>query len=290
MPNPPKDLNVISSLLQVVQDLRGPDGCPWDKEQTHQSLAPYAIEETFEMIEALETKSDGDFCDELGDVLFQVVLHSQLAQERGAFQFSDVVRAISEKIVRRHPHVFADLKVKDSAEVLKNWDQIKAEEKKLKAQNNSQTAVPLNKVFKIPKGLPALQAADAIGEKTQKYNFDWFHAAQVLAQLKEEIQELEQAMTESVSPESFAHMEHELGDVLFSAAQLARHLKIEPETALRKTNYRFENRFVKMLEISNTSQENTTALTQDEALSQFAKLSQSEKENLWEQAKQQTND
>ena len=120
MPNPPKDLNEISSLLQVVQDLRGPEGCPWDKEQTHQSLAPYAIEETFEMIEALESKSDVEFCDELGDVLFQVALHSQLAKERGAFQFSDVVRTISEKIVRRHPHVFAGVKVKDSAEVLKN--------------------------------------------------------------------------------------------------------------------------------------------------------------------------
>lgn len=286
MPNPPKDLNEISSLLQVVQDLRGPEGCPWDKEQTHQTLAPYAIEETFEMIEALESKSDIEFCDELGDVLFQVALHSQLAKERGAFQFADVVQAITEKIVRRHPHVFANLKVKDSAEVLKNWDEIKAEEKKLKPPQPAS----LKKVFKMPKGLPALQAADAIGEKTQKYNFDWFHTSQVLAQLKEEITELEQAMAESVSPESFNHIEHELGDVLFSAAQLSRHLKIEPETALRKTNYRFENRFLKMLEIMQTSTTTLADFNQEELLSHFAKISQNEKEILWEQAKQQTKD
>ena len=161
-----------------------------------------------------------------------------------------------------------------------------SEEKKLKAE----LTVPFKKVFKIPKGLPALQAANAIGEKTQKYNFDWFHASQVIAQLKEEIQELEQAMSESVSPESFSHMEHELGDVLFSAAQLARHLKIEPETALRKTNSRFESRFLKMLEIMKTTAHSANIINQDEILSHFAKLSQNEKEILWELAKQQSVD
>lgn len=284
MPNPPKDLNTISSLLQVVQDLRGPDGCPWDKEQTHLTLAPYAIEETFEMVEALESSSDADFCEELGDVLFQVVLHSQLAQERGAFSFSDVVQAITEKIVRRHPHVFANLAVSGMDEIFKNWDDIKAAEKKSKSTPTTE----LKKIFKVVKGLPALQAAGKIGEKTEKYRFDWSHSKEVLAQLKAEIVELEEALEESVSPESFENVEHELGDVLFSVAQLSRHLKIEPETALRKTNIRFENRFVNMLQILRDSDPKNQGLSQEKLLELFTQLPQNEKESLWESSKKLT--
>lgn len=282
MPNPPQDLNTISSLLQVVQDLRGPEGCPWDKEQTHMSLAPYAIEETFEMVEALESSSDPDFCEELGDVLFQVVLHSQLAQERKAFTFTDVVQSITEKIVRRHPHVFANLQVSGIDEVFKNWDDIKTAEKKSKATPSSD----LKKIFKVVKGLPALQAAHKIGEKTEKYRFDWSHPREVVAQLKAEIVELEEALDESVSPEAFAHVEHEVGDVLFSVAQLARHLKIEPETALRKTNVRFEDRFIKMLQLLRESKPEFLGLDQDEILAQFATLSAPEKESLWKRSKE----
>lgn len=284
MPNPPKDLNTISSLLQVVQDLRGPEGCPWDKEQTHLTLAPYAIEETFEMVEALESEIDTDFCEELGDVLFQVVLHSQLAKERGAFTFTEVVQSITEKIVRRHPHVFANVSVSGIEEVFKNWDEIKADEKRSKATPDSD----LKKIFKIVKGLPALQAANKIGEKTEKHRFDWSHPQEVLAQLKTEIVELEEALAESVSPESFAHVEHEVGDVLFSVAQLARHLKIEPETALRKTNIRFEDRFIKMLVLLRESNPGFSSLNQDEILAQFATLSGPEKEGLWQRSKQMT--
>lgn len=284
MPKPPKDLNTISSLLQVVQDLRGPQGCPWDKEQTHQTLAPYAIEETFEMVEALESGSDADFCEELGDVLFQVVLHSQLAKEREAFSFDKVVQSITEKIVRRHPHVFANLAVSGMDEIFKNWDEIKAEEKKLKATPTSD----LKKVFKVVKNLPALQAAGKIGEKTEKYGFDWNHPKEVLSQVKAEIAELEEALEESVSPESFEHIEHELGDVLFSVAQLSRHLKIEPETALRKTNVRFENRFLNMLQILRDSNPTHQNFTPDQLLEAFAQLPSAEKENLWKISKKLT--
>ena len=121
MPHPPKTLNHFDSLVQVIRDLRGPDGCPWDQEQTHQTLTPYAIEETFEMVEAIESGDDSHMCEELGDVLFQVVLHAQLAEERKAFNMSDVVNSITSKIVRRHPHVFSDTRVQNSEEVLKNW-------------------------------------------------------------------------------------------------------------------------------------------------------------------------
>lgn len=292
MPKPPVVLNEISSLLQIVADLRGPEGCPWDKEQTHQTLAKYAIEETFEMVETIESKDDPAFCDELGDVLFQVVLHSQLATERGAFSFQDVIQAISEKIVRRHPHVFSNLGSQSKDQVLKKWDEIKAEEKKKKSQ-------PLNGVpgvqpspIEIPKGLPALQAADKIGQKTEKFNFDWSHPKEVLRQMKLEIAELEEALDETVSPDAFDHITHELGDVLFTMAQLCRKLKVDPEFALRDMNRRFVTRFSKMIEILKMDQ--TITLSQTELdfekaneliLDHFKSMDREKKELLWIKAK-----
>jgi tetrapyrrole methylase family protein / MazG family protein len=263
MPQPPKTLNHFDSLVQVIRDLRGPEGCPWDKEQTHQSLTPYAIEETFEMVEAIESGDDAHMCEELGDVLFQVVLHAQLANERKAFDIGDVVNSITSKIVRRHPHVFADTQVESSDEVLKNWDEIKKAEKKNKPEKKK-TALD------VPVGLPSLQRAHKIGEKTEKYKFDWSEAAQVLAQLKAEITELEEAMAEKDA----AHIEHEMGDVLFSAAQVARHISVEPETALRSANDRFTSRFDKMLALSGS-------------LEAFIQKTSPEKEKLWALAKQE---
>lgn len=259
MPQAPKTLNRIESLIQIVKDLRGPEGCPWDKEQTHITLAPYAIEEVFEMVEAIENGDDQHTCEELGDVLFQVILHATMAEERGAFSIQDVILSISSKIVRRHPHVFSDTKVKDSNEVIKNWDEIKKLEKQNKIQKQD--------FFNVPKGLPALQAANKIGEKTERYKFDWSTTEDVLKQLKSEIQELEDAM-KNMKP---SELEHEMGDVLFSAAQLARHLKTEPETNLRTANKRFIQRFEKMLE--------------NKTLDEFTALSSDEKENLWKLAK-----
>lgn len=260
MPQAPKTLNTFEALNQLILDLRGPDGCPWDKEQTHKSLAPYAIEEASEMAEAIEFGDDAHMCEELGDVLFQVVLHAAMAKERGAFDIADVIQGISEKLVRRHPHVFSDVKVTGPEEVIQNWDEIKRKEKAGKKPKS---------VIDVPAGMPALQRAHKIGEKTKKLRFDWQEAGQVLEQLKEEIAELEEA----VQQKKISHIEHEMGDVLFSAAQLARHLDIEPETALRNTNRRFLKRFEKMLELGAVTSK------------QFEELSPEKKEDLWSQAK-----
>jgi tetrapyrrole methylase family protein/MazG family protein len=265
MPIPPQNLNEFSSLVQLIKDLRGPEGCEWDKKQTHHSLSPYAIEETFEMVEAIESGTDTDMCEELGDVLFQVLIHAQLAAERNAFQISDVIKSISEKLVRRHPHVFSNVKVTSTTDIINNWELIKAEEKKLKNKKSP--------VFNIPKGLPALQAAEKIGDKTNQYKFDWTEVKDVLAQLKSEITELEDVIQND--PENKKHLIHETGDVLFSAAQVARHLSIEPESALRSANTRFSNRFLGMLSECGDD------------LQKFISLSENEKEALWAKVKEQ---
>lgn len=264
MPQAPRTLNTFESLLQVVADLRGPNGCPWDREQTHKSLVPYAIEEVHEMAEAIESGNDPHMCEELGDVLFQVVLHAEMARERGAFDMRDVIESIASKVVRRHPHVFSDTKVADSTEVMKNWDEIKKLEKKNKP--------PSKGFFEIPPSLPALQRAHGIGEKTRKYRFDWTEAPQVLAQLKSEIAELEAAMSAGDSPARAAELHHEMGDVLFSAAQLARHLGSDPEADLREANRRFIRRFEGMV-------------ARKGALESFVAATPGEKEELWKQVK-----
>lgn len=260
MPQAPKTLNQFSSLQQVIADLRGPGGCPWDKEQTHLSLTPYAIEETHEMVEAIESRNDSHMCEELGDVLFQVVLHAQLAAERNAFTIEDVIEGIVSKIVRRHPHVFAEVKVSGTEQVLENWEEIKKLEKK-----NKPTVKP---ALDVPEHLPALQRAGKIGEKTARVGFDWQQVSEVLAQLKSEITELEEALNQK----NQQAIQHEVGDVLFSAAQLARHTNTEPETALRATNRRFINRFDLMIQ-------------QAGSLENFSALAPAEKEKLWALAK-----
>jgi tetrapyrrole methylase family protein / MazG family protein len=263
MPQAPHRLNTFEALLQIIKDLRGLEGCPWDKEQTHKSLAAYAIEESHELAEALESGDDKHICEELGDVLFQVILHAELAAERKAFNIYDVIEAINSKIVRRHPHVFADTKVENTEEVIKNWDEIKKLEKKNKKASSA--------LFDLPKTLPALQKSHKIGEKTQKYKFDWTEPKQVLAQLKSEITELEEAIEEK----DITHIQHEIGDVLFSAAQLARHLGSQPEADLREANRRFISRFEKM--VAHTS-----------SIEEFTKLSSDEKEKLWMTVKKQS--
>jgi tetrapyrrole methylase family protein/MazG family protein len=262
----PNDWRRFESLVEIVAHLRGPDGCPWDREQTHLSLAPYAIEEVFEFVEALESKNSDptEFAlkEELGDVLFQVVLHCQLAKERQAFDIHDVLEILNEKMVRRHPHVFADTKAETSDEVLKNWEQIKKQEKEKKQITETPS-------FQLPPQLPALQKAYKIGKKTEKLNFDWNNSQEVLLKVKEELNELEQ----TISGESTERQEEELGDLLFAIAQLARHLKIEPESAARKANNKFETRFFAMLALAKTKGLN------------FNELSIIEKEKLWQEIK-----
>lgn len=267
MPQPPENLKDIQSLVSIIADLRGPNGCPWDKEQSHKTLAPYAIEETHELVEALESGDDVHMCEELGDVLFQVVLHSQLASERNAFTLTDVIESIASKIVRRHPHVFAAVKVDGTAEVLQNWDEIKRLEKLGKPQKKV--------AIDVPDSMPALQRAHKIGEKTEKLKFDWTEISEVISQLKSEITELEEAILEPHSPERDQHLQHEVGDVLFSAAQVARRLNLEPEGSLREANRRFLKRFEMMLTLGKVTAD------------QFKNLSSSEKEKLWSDAKKE---
>lgn len=264
MPKPPQNRREFNSLLDVVQSLRGPEGCPWDREQTHESLVRFAIEETYELAEALENpnSSDKELIGELGDVLFQVVLHSEIARQEKRFDIFDVIQNLNEKMIRRHPHVFSDVKVSDSEEVIQNWQKIKEKEKN---SSSNEGESPL----KTPPGLPSLMEASKIGSKTKKFGFDWNEVSQVLHKVREEIDEIEEVL------DSKEKVSKEIGDALFSLAQLARHLNLDPETSLRKTNQRFRRRFDFML---NECQGD---------LEQFSNLSAEEKEKLWEKAKTQ---
>ncbi len=266
MPLPPKTLNLFASLVQVIADLRGPEGCAWDKEQTHLTLTRYAIEETHEMVEAIESGDDDHICEELGDVLFQVVLHAQLAKDRGSFGIEDVIESITSKIIRRHPHVFAGVSVSGIDQIFENWDQIKAAEK-------ASRPMKILSAIDVPVSMPALQRASKIGAKTRKLRFDWNETHEVLAQLKSEIAELEAAMAEEKSVTRDQHLIEEMGDVLFSAAQVARHLDVEPESSLREANRRFLSRFEKMLEIGKIDKVG------------FTNLPPQTKEELWQKSK-----
>lgn len=277
----------IQALVDIVADLRGPNGCPWDKEQNHRTLARYAIEETFEMVESLEERealrdkngtnaesfisASHKFKDELGDVLFQVVLHSQLAAEEGSFTFTDVVQNISEKLVRRHPHVFSGVNVSGIDEVWKNWEAIKKAEKAARGEKAA--------LISVPSALPALQRSMAIGEKTKKLKFDWENPQEVWLKVEEEVAELQEAMDNDVMSE----IEHELGDVLFSVAQLARHYELDPEQILRAANARFLGRFEKMIQGYRASEAPTAEV--DDVLKKFGTLSNEDKEKFWQIAK-----
>ncbi|MCB0368761.1 MAG: nucleoside triphosphate pyrophosphohydrolase [Bdellovibrionales bacterium] len=251
--------------MQIVKDLRGPDGCPWDKEQTHESLAPFAIEEVYELIESIERNDTEHFKEELGDVLFQVALHCQLAEELNEFSYRDVLQTLCEKLVRRHPHVFSDVKVKDINEVWSNWEKIKKQEKESKNKQNQ----PI-KTFDFPAALPALQRAHKIGVKSEKLKFDWQHPDDVFNKVLEELNELKVEVEQNSAKEK---IQEEFGDLLFSLAQWARHLNLEAEQTLRKANSKFENRFNKMMSLVSKKKLDWNL------------LSDSEKESLWQEIK-----
>jgi len=235
MVQPPKDLKSFASLLEIVAALRGPEGCPWDKEQTHRTLTPFAIEEAHELAEAIENGDEAEMISELGDLLLQIVLHAEIGRQEKRFDVHDVIRAISEKMVRRHPHVFADAQVADSSEVLANWSEIKArEKKKFDADEAMRFDVALN--------TPALTRSQKIGDKTKRLRFDWQNAGEVLAKVEEELNEVK----DELKGGDKERLEHEIGDLLFSVAQLARHAGLEAEQCLRAANARFEKRFFTM--------------------------------------------
>jgi len=229
----PEAEQAIRRLLEIMDKLRDPGGCPWDREQTLRSLTPYLLEEAHEVIEAIEAGDVAHHKEELGDLLFQVVFQARIAREEGKFDFADVCDVIAEKLTRRHPHVFGDVEVSGSREVVKNWERIKADERKQKGQE------PRSAIGGVPVSLPALVRAERLTEKAGAVGFDWPDARSVLAKVREELEELEQAM-EAGAP---AQVEHELGDLLFAAANLGRWVKVHPEEALRGTLRRFESRF-----------------------------------------------
>ncbi|MGE4132489.1 MAG: nucleoside triphosphate pyrophosphohydrolase [Bdellovibrionales bacterium] len=267
MPKAPEKLRDFDSLLKVVEFLRGPEGCPWDKEQTHQSLTRFAIEEAFELSEAIDSKNKDEIKEELGDLLLQVVLHSEIARQEKTFDIHDVIQILNEKMIRRHPHVFGDKKVNSSAEVLSNWADIKAAEK------GQSSARP---TWSIPAGLPALVRAQKIGDKTEKIGFDWPGFKEVWTKVREEFGELEAELDqlEKNSPNNkHEHLLSELGDLMFTLAQLARHLKGDAEQILRQTNRRFESRFTLMQD-----------LIADDGM-RWTDLSPAEKETYWQKAK-----
>ena len=217
-------------LVEIVAILRGPDGCPWDKKQDHKSLKPYIIEEAYEVIEAIDDEDDVKLSEELGDLLTQIVMHSQMAKERQAFDIEAVAGKISDKLIERHPHVFAKKADLTPEEVLHNWENIKLQ--KAKGDNYSV-------LQGVPPSLPALLKAFRVQEKVGRYGFDWKNPSDVIAKVKEEIAEFEEAL----KSDEKSKQEHELGDLLFSLVNLGRHLGMQPEEALNGTIRRFTKRF-----------------------------------------------
>jgi MazG family protein len=278
------------AFVNVIKTLRTPEtGCPWDLEQDHKSLRPYLIEESHEVLEAIDKGNDEELADELGDVLLQVVLHAQIAEDRGAFDLTTVIDNVKDKMVRRHPHVFGDTEVSDSSDVIRNWEQIKLDEKKASETPLKEGQSKLfESISGIPQSLPALLRAQRIGEKATKIRFDWDSINGVVDKVQEEFTELQQELdllpkeanhissplgsSSDVTKGNRAALEHELGDCLFSLCQLARWLGLNAEDALRACNQRFLSRFKKM----------------DKALdSNFENLSIDQMEAAWQKAKKE---
>ena len=237
---PPRE---IASLLDIMAALRTPgSGCPWDLEQSFATIAPYTIEEAYEVADAIQRGDIADLRDELGDLLLQVVFHARMAEEAGHFDFGGVVEAITTKLIRRHPHVFGDARDLSPAEVKALWGQIKAEEKRDRAKAHGKEDVadyPGGALSGTPLALPALTRALKLQEKASKVGFDWNDAGAVLAKLREEADEIEEALAAGDAE----GVKGEVGDLLFVVANLARHLSVDPEAALRGANAKFERRF-----------------------------------------------
>lgn len=230
---PPDDPRSITGLRQLMAALRNPEGgCPWDLEQDHRSIARYCIEEAYEVVDAIENRSDGELRDELGDLLLQVVFHSQMAEERGAFSFDDVCEAIVTKMIRRHPHVFDAPDGRDAASQTLAWEEMKAAERAERGEDTSLLA-------DVPVGLPALTRAEKLTRRAARAGFEWEKPEHIVDKLEEELAEVREAMASGDD----AHTEEELGDLAMCIANLGRRLGIDTETALRKANAKFERRF-----------------------------------------------
>jgi len=256
-----KDLTQFQTLVDIVARLRAPDGCPWDREQTHASLREFLLEESYEVLAALDEGNSEKLCQELGDLLLQIVLHTQIASEAGEFKLGDVMSGINAKLIRRHPHVFGSEQVKDAAEVTHNWEAIKQEERGAEA----------SLLASVPGQMPALSYSQAIQRRVAEVGFDWPDIDGVIDKLAEEVGEFKQSSSGEQKAEEF-------GDLLFTLVNIARRMGVDSETALREANQKFYRRFSYMESLCR--QRGVT----------FAGLSFDEQNTLWEEAKRQTKD
>ena len=252
----PEDLSQFTALVDIIARLRAPDGCPWDKKQTHASLRKNLLEECYEVLEALDEGNADKLCDELGDLLMQVVLHTQIATEAGEFELGDVVNSITTKLIHRHPHIFGSKKVKDAEEVALNWEELKQEER------GADTSI----LASAPKQMPALGYSQEIQRRVAQVGFDWEDIDGVIEKLTEEISELKRADSQERKAQEF-------GDLLFTLANIARRLGIDLEAALREANQRFYRRFSYMEGVCRQRGLN------------LGELSFDEQNALWEEAK-----
>ncbi len=265
----------FEDLVELMQKLRSPEGCPWDREQNYATLAPMLLEEAYEAFEAVEEAREGnpnELRDELGDLLFQIVFYAQVAKEKGDFEINNVTEAIHSKMVRRHPHVFGDTSADDSATVLRNWETMKAEERRAAGKNEREGSL----LDGVSSKAPALMEAHQLSTKAARVGFDWKRVEDIFDKLQEEIGELRAAIenhSTSNSEADHALVREEIGDLLFAATNIARHLQVEPEAALKLTNRKFRQRFGY---IEKKLRERGQA---------FDKVSLDEMEELWQQAK-----
>jgi len=252
----PQKLDQFATLVDIIARLRAPDGCPWDRKQTHGSLRENLLEECYEALEALDEEDSGKLCDELGDLLMQVVLHAQIAAEAGEFELGDVLSCINTKLIHRHPHIFGSLKVKDAREVALNWEVLKQEERE------AGTSI----LASVPKQMPALGYSQEIQRRVAQVGFDWEDIDGVIDKLAEEVGEFKRA-------DSQVRRAEEFGDLLFTLANIARRLGVDSEAALRQANQRFYRRFTYMEEVCRQRGVN------------LGELSFDEQNALWEEAK-----
>ena len=275
----------FEKLVAVQARLRAPDGCPWDREQTHASLRTYLIEEAYEVLEAMESGDDAKFAEEMGDLLLQIVFHSQIAKEEGRFTVAEVIREVHDKMVRRHPHVFGEKRAKDAAEVLKNWEQLKKEERAAKGGEKKKQESLMDGVSKA---LPATLEGFQFTRRAARIGFDWGKVDGVFEKLKEEAGELQRELSGDAQEsrktkraerrgaedaEKSRRVEEELGELLFAAVNIARRLEIDPEIALKKANAKFAGRF-RTMEVRAAASGR-----------KLADVPREEMERLWDEAK-----
>jgi tetrapyrrole methylase family protein / MazG family protein len=266
----------FEKLVALQARLRAANGCPWDREQTHSSLRTYLIEEAYEVLDALESGDDAKFAEEMGDLLLQIVFHSQIAREEGRFSVADVIREVHEKMVRRHPHVFGEKHAKDAAEVLRNWEQIKAEERGAKGISQApreEEGEPDGKSLMagVPRGLPAALEGYQLIRRAARIGFDWDDVNGIFEKIQEEGAEVCHALS-TMEP---SRIEGEIGDLLFAAINLARFVNVDPEIALKKANAKFVKRFQAMERLAESSGR------------KLADVPRAEMESLWEAVKRE---